>query len=121
MNFTPLTDEQRRSFDQDGYLIVRNALNAESVARLVAAGDRLMDGFEFEGFYAHRRDGLVQRGLVDVPGRRGETSPYWGSPRQDLRREEHSVIPETAGGVGIGPEKARGMGKIIIIKVLPCC
>jgi ectoine hydroxylase-related dioxygenase (phytanoyl-CoA dioxygenase family) len=61
MNFTPLTDEQRRSFDQDGYLIVRNALNAESVARLVAAGDRLMDGFEFEGFYAHRRDGLVQR------------------------------------------------------------
>jgi len=43
MEFTPLSPEQRRQFDQEGYLIVRNALAPEQVARLIAAGDRLMD------------------------------------------------------------------------------
>jgi Phytanoyl-CoA dioxygenase (PhyH) len=45
MNFTPLTAEQRRSFDEDGFLIVPNALPAEAVRRLIEAGDRLAEAF----------------------------------------------------------------------------
>lgn len=45
MDFTPLKPEQRRSFDEDGFLVVRNCLDAESVERLIAAGDRLADSF----------------------------------------------------------------------------
>jgi ectoine hydroxylase-related dioxygenase (phytanoyl-CoA dioxygenase family) len=46
MQFTPLTPEQRRQFDDDGYLIVRKALDADTVARLIEAGDRLIDSDE---------------------------------------------------------------------------
>ena len=50
MEFVQLTDAQRREFDENGYLIVR----------LTETGDRLMESFEYHGYYAHRRDGLVQ-------------------------------------------------------------
>ena len=43
MQFTPLTIEQRQRFEDDGFLIVRGALDAAMVARLTAAGDRLCD------------------------------------------------------------------------------
>jgi ectoine hydroxylase-related dioxygenase (phytanoyl-CoA dioxygenase family) len=42
MEFTPLSEEQRRQFDQEGYLIVRNALSPRQVERLIEAGDRLI-------------------------------------------------------------------------------
>lgn len=42
MKFTPITDEQKRHFYEEGYLIVRNALDPETVAKLTAAGDRLV-------------------------------------------------------------------------------
>jgi phytanoyl-CoA dioxygenase PhyH len=45
MNFTQLTSEQRRSFDQDGFLVVPNALPAETVRQLNEAGDRLAEAF----------------------------------------------------------------------------
>jgi ectoine hydroxylase-related dioxygenase (phytanoyl-CoA dioxygenase family) len=45
MNFTRLTTEQRRSFDEDGFLIVPNALPAETVRKLIEAGDRLAERF----------------------------------------------------------------------------
>ena len=60
MEYTPLTEEQRCSFVEQGYLIVRDALDGAAIQRLLEAGDRLMEGFQFEGYYAHRRDGLVQ-------------------------------------------------------------
>ena len=41
MDFIRLTTEQRRSFEEDGFLVVPGALPAETVARLVEAGDRL--------------------------------------------------------------------------------
>jgi ectoine hydroxylase-related dioxygenase (phytanoyl-CoA dioxygenase family) len=41
MNFTPLTAEQRRQMEEEGYLIVRGALDADTVARIMEAGDRL--------------------------------------------------------------------------------
>jgi hypothetical protein len=40
-----MTDEQRDSFDQQGYLIIEDALDADMIRRLTAAGDRV-DGRE---------------------------------------------------------------------------
>ncbi|MBV9494759.1 MAG: phytanoyl-CoA dioxygenase family protein [Acidobacteria bacterium] len=45
MDFTPLTAAQRQSFDDDGFLVVRNVLDADRVAQLIEAGDRLADAF----------------------------------------------------------------------------
>jgi ectoine hydroxylase-related dioxygenase (phytanoyl-CoA dioxygenase family) len=45
MDFVPLTAEQRRSFDEDGFLVVRGALAAPEVARLLEACDRLAGVF----------------------------------------------------------------------------
>ena len=36
-----MTDTQRDFFDQEGYLTVEDALDAEMVGRLIAAGDRV--------------------------------------------------------------------------------
>ncbi len=43
MQFTPLTPEQRRFFDENGYLIVRNALTPPVLERITAAVDRLFE------------------------------------------------------------------------------
>jgi hypothetical protein len=43
LKFEPLPAEDIEHFDNNGYLIVRNALDQETVARLVKAGDRLID------------------------------------------------------------------------------
>ena len=45
MDFVPLTPEQRRSFDEDGFLVVRGALGRGEVARLLEACDRLASVF----------------------------------------------------------------------------
>lgn len=45
MDFTPLKPEQRKSFDEEGFLVVRNALSADTVNRLVDEGDRLAQAF----------------------------------------------------------------------------
>ena len=45
MDFVRLTPEQRQAFDDDGFLVVRNALTRESVDDLVAASDRLAGAF----------------------------------------------------------------------------
>ncbi len=41
---TRLTDDQRRQFRDEGYLIVRNALEADAISHLIEAGDRLLAG-----------------------------------------------------------------------------
>jgi len=41
MDFVPLTPDQRQSFDEDGFLVVPNALSPGAVERLVQASDRL--------------------------------------------------------------------------------
>lgn len=41
MDFIKITPEQRKAFDEDGFLVVPNALSREEVARLVEASDRL--------------------------------------------------------------------------------
>jgi len=45
MDFVRLTEEQRQSFAGDGYLVVRNALDGETVARLLAEADKLAAPF----------------------------------------------------------------------------
>ncbi len=40
--YTKLTDEQRKQFRDEGYLIVRNALDDEAISRLIEAGDRII-------------------------------------------------------------------------------
>jgi len=45
MDFVRLTSEQRQSFDEDGFLVVRNVLDKQAVDRLVEAGDRRARAF----------------------------------------------------------------------------
>lgn len=45
MDFVPLTTEQRQAFAEDGYLVVRNALDPATVERLVAEADKLAAPF----------------------------------------------------------------------------
>lgn len=45
MDFVPLKPEQRRAFDEDGFLVVRGALGADQVAALTEAGDRRARAF----------------------------------------------------------------------------
>lgn len=54
MDFVRLSDEQRRRFDEDGFLIVRDALDAPATARLIASDSqalrqRVADG-SYDGF-----------------------------------------------------------------------
>jgi ectoine hydroxylase-related dioxygenase (phytanoyl-CoA dioxygenase family) len=45
MEFVQLTDEQRQSFAEDGYLVVRNALDTQTIAQLVIETDKLCAPF----------------------------------------------------------------------------
>lgn len=45
MDFVRLQPAQRRAFDEDGFLVVRGALDPETVERLMAAGDRRAEFF----------------------------------------------------------------------------
>jgi hypothetical protein len=45
MDFTRLTAEQRQAFDEDGFLVVPNALSGDTVGQLIEAADRLSEGF----------------------------------------------------------------------------
>ena len=50
--FTKLTDEQRRQFRDEGYLIVRDTLEDDAIGQLVEAGDRLLAGDARQNRYA---------------------------------------------------------------------
>jgi ectoine hydroxylase-related dioxygenase (phytanoyl-CoA dioxygenase family) len=43
LEYTPVPQEQIRQFDEQGYLIVRNALDDDAIAKLTEASDRLVD------------------------------------------------------------------------------
>jgi ectoine hydroxylase-related dioxygenase (phytanoyl-CoA dioxygenase family) len=45
VNFVHVTPDQRKAFDDDGFLVVRDVLDAGSVAACLAAGDRLAQAF----------------------------------------------------------------------------
>ena len=43
LEYTPTPAEQIREFDENGYLIVRNVLDNETISKLIKASDRLLD------------------------------------------------------------------------------
>lgn len=45
MDFVPLTDDQRKAFAADGFLVVPNALDADTVTQLLVETDQLADAF----------------------------------------------------------------------------
>src|SRR5215212_7362090 len=45
MEFVPLTSDQRRAFTDDGFLVVPNALDRDTIERLLVEADRLADAF----------------------------------------------------------------------------
>lgn len=45
MDFVPLSEQQRESLDEDGFLVVRQALDSETVGRAIDACDRLASAF----------------------------------------------------------------------------
>ena len=62
MEFVALTEQQRRSFDDNGYLVVPEALSAQEVAQLTPVCDRLIEDFERppDQCYVQRRPGIVE-------------------------------------------------------------
>jgi len=56
MKFTPITEEQRRAFNDDGFLIVRNALTPPQIERLIAAGDRLIESPRTDDRFSSRNN-----------------------------------------------------------------
>ena len=62
MEPTVLQEDQRRSFDEDGYLVVSGALSGDEIAALTAASDRMIDDFEREEsqHYVQCRPGIVE-------------------------------------------------------------
>ncbi|MEM7030150.1 MAG: phytanoyl-CoA dioxygenase family protein [Chloroflexota bacterium] len=42
LEYNPVSEEQLQQFDNEGYLIVRNALDSETISQLIEAGDRLI-------------------------------------------------------------------------------
>ena len=62
MELTVLQEDQRRSFDEDGYLVVPGALSGDEIAALTSASDRMIDDFEREEsmHYVQCRPGIVE-------------------------------------------------------------
>lgn len=42
LDYQPISNEQLKQFDDEGYLIIRNALDSETISNLIEAGDRLI-------------------------------------------------------------------------------
>ena len=75
MDFVPLTSDQRRAFAEDGFLVVPNALDRETIERLLSVADRLAEPFlrkplvEGKPEYNHldlRRGLLNEKALFDL-------------------------------------------------------
>ena len=62
MKCTLLEKEQRQFFDENGFLVVPNALTAQEVAQWTASSDRMIEAFEREEdqHYVQCRPGIVQ-------------------------------------------------------------
>ena len=57
MEFVQITPEQKRQFDEEGYLIIREALDSETVSSLLEASDRLIASDRLQNRQRHG-DGL---------------------------------------------------------------
>lgn len=69
MEFVKLTDKERHDFETDGFLVVPQAIDSNTVKRLMEASDRLMktttDDPHPDNIYAYRREGVVRDSAFD--------------------------------------------------------
>lgn len=67
VELTRLQEDQRHFFDQNGYLVVRNALTSQEIAQLTRVSDRMIAEFEQQQqseerqYYLQRRPGIVEQ------------------------------------------------------------
>ena len=60
MEFVELAEEQRRFFDDNGYIVVPAVLSSEEVAQLTQASDRIVKSCNSAGPYVQIRPGIVE-------------------------------------------------------------
>ena len=67
MDFFQLTEAQRRGMDTDGFLVIPQAIDAETVAGMTEAADRIMASFtdDPKRGYLQLREGIVQEEAFD--------------------------------------------------------
>ncbi|MDE0298070.1 MAG: phytanoyl-CoA dioxygenase family protein [Candidatus Poribacteria bacterium] len=69
MEFVKLKDKERHGFETDGFLIVPQAIDSNTVKRLMEASDRLMkittNDPHPDNIYAYRREGVVRDSAFD--------------------------------------------------------
>ena len=60
MDFVKLTEAQRHAFDENGYLVVPNALSSEMVDQLTTASDRFIESSNRNSYYVQIRPGIAE-------------------------------------------------------------
>ena len=60
MEFVELAEEQRRFFDENGYIVVPDVLSSEEVEQLAQASDRIVKSCNSDGPYVQIRPGIVE-------------------------------------------------------------
>ena len=60
MEFVELAEEQRRFFDDNGYIVVPDVLSSEEVEQLTQASDRIVESCNSDGPYVQIRPGIVE-------------------------------------------------------------
>ena len=60
MDFVKLTEAQQHAFDENGYLVVPNAISPEMIDQLTEVSDQIVDSHERNGYYVQIRPGIVE-------------------------------------------------------------
>ena len=60
MEFVKLTEAQQHAFDENGYLVVPNAISPEMVDQLTEVSNQIVDSHERNGYYVQIRPGIVE-------------------------------------------------------------
>ena len=60
MEFVELAEEQRRFFDDNGYIVVPDVLSSEEVEQLTQASDHIVESCNSDGPYVQIRPGIVE-------------------------------------------------------------
>ena len=61
MEFVELAEEQRRFFDDNGYIVVPDVLSSEEVEQLTQASDHIVESCNSDGPYVQIRPGIVEK------------------------------------------------------------
>ena len=78
------TSEQRKQFENDGFITIENVLKEDEIDRLLAAADRLAAGdSNFDSTKSYSRENIVEfdpafADLIDHPAHIGFVYDYFG-------------------------------------------